>query len=202
MDATNPYGIINDALRRRAKLFDACSDSDFEVQIGRAVSLINIAFHFGTKLLIFGNGGSAAEAQHFATELVCQFQKKRKALPAIALTTDSSILTAQANDYGFDHIFSRQIEALGQKDDVVIGLTTSDAFPHDPHSRNIFNAFRAARKMELRSIGLFSKKTKNLLNMVDVPIQVPSEETALIQEVHLSIIHIISGLIEETITNQ
>ncbi len=148
------------------------------------------------KILIFGNGGSAAEAQHFAAELVCQFEKKRRALAAIALTTDSSILTAQSNDFGFESIFSRQIEALCRPGDVVIGLTTSDAY-EDGHSRNIFNAFEMATAKGAKTIGLFSVKTKNLLNLVDVAILVPSENTALIQEAHLAIIHVLCGEIEK-----
>ena len=150
----------------------------------------------GGKILIFGNGGSAAEAQHFAAELVCQFEKKRRAIPAIALTTDSSILTAQGNDNNFDSVFERQIEALCRPGDVVIGLTTSDVY-HNGHSRNIFNAFGAAQKRGAKRIGLFSVKTKNLLNFVDVAILVPSENTALIQEAHLAIIHMLCGQIEK-----
>ncbi len=152
----------------------------------------------GGKVLIFGNGGSAAEAQHFVAELVCRFEKKRRALPAIALTTDSSILTAQSNDFGFDTVFSRQIEALCLPGDVVIGLTTSDACSNG-HSQNIFNAFGAAQKKGAKRIGLFSIKTKNLVNFVDLAILVPAENTALIQEAHLAIIHMLCGQIEKTL---
>src|SRR3989344_9208583 len=147
------------------------------------------------KILIFGNGGSAAEAQHFAAELVCKFEKKRRALPAIALTTDSSILTAQSNDFGFDSVFSRQIEALCEVGDVVIGLTTSDVYS-DGHSQNILNAFKMAATRKAKTIGFFSFKTRYLVNFVDVAILVPSEDTALIQEVHLALIHILCGRIE------
>src|SRR3989344_241423 len=148
------------------------------------------------KILIFGNGGSAAEAQHFAAELVCKFEKKRRALPAIALTTDSSILTAQSNDFGFDSVFSRQIEALCKPGDVVVGLTTSDVYDNG-HSRNIFEAFEMAKKLGAKRIGLFSTKTKKLINSVDVALLVPVENTALIQEVHLTVIHILCGEIEK-----
>ncbi len=150
------------------------------------------------KILIFGNGGSAAEAQHFAAELVCQFEKKRRALAAIALTTDSSILTAQSNDFGFDSIFSRQIEALCRPGDVVIGLTTSD-IKDDGHSQNILEAFKVAEKKGAKRIGLFSIKTKKLVKLVDVAILVPSENTALIQEAHLAIIHMLCGQIEKSL---
>lgn len=150
------------------------------------------------KVLIFGNGGSAAEAQHFAAELVCQFEKKRRAIPAIALTTDSSILTAQSNDFGFDSVFSRQIDALCCHGDVVIGLTTSDV-RNDGHSRNILNAFEMAQKKGAKRIGLFSTKTKNILHFVDEAILVPAENTAIIQEVHLAIIHMLCGEIERSL---
>src|SRR3989338_971993 len=150
----------------------------------------------GGKILIFGNGGSAAEAQHFAAELVCQFEKRRKAIPAIALTTDSSILTAQSNDFGFDSVFSRQIDALCRSGDVVIGLTTSDVC-QDGHSRNILAAFMMAKEKEARTMGFFSSKTKHLLDMVDVAIIVPNENTALIQEVHQQVVHILCHLIED-----
>lgn len=148
------------------------------------------------KILIFGNGGSAAEAQHFAAELVCQFEKKRRAVPAVALTTDSSILTAQGNDRGFEYIFSRQIEALANEGDVVIGLTTSDVFD-DGHSRNILNAFKAAKKRGAVTVGFFSAKTRALLNLTDIPIIIPCHNTALIQEAHLVIIHMLCGEIEK-----
>lgn len=161
--------------------------------------LVEAIFSNG-KILIFGNGGSAAEAQHFTAELVCQFEKKRRAIPAIALTTDSSILTAQSNDSGFDSVFSRQIEALCRPGDVVIGLTTSDVY-NNGHSRNIFNAFGEAKNKGAKTIGLFSTKTKNLLSvgLVDVAILVPSETTALIQEVHLAIIHMLCSQIEKSL---
>src|SRR3989338_11483353 len=153
----------------------------------------------GGKILIFGNGGSAAEAQHFAAELVCQFEKRRKAIPAIALTTDSSILTAQSNDFGFPSVFARQIEALACQGDVAIGFTTSDVgdLENDHHSWNIRNAFEAAMVKGAKNIGFFSAKTKHLLEMVDVAIIVPNENTALIQEVHQQVVHILCHLLED-----
>lgn len=166
--------------------------------IQAAKGILLKAISAGNKILIFGNGGSAAEAQHFAAELICMFEKKRRALPAIALTTDTSVLTAQSNDFGFDSVFSRQIEALCRPGDVVIGLTTSDAYK-DGHSKNIFNAFEMAKAKKAKTIGLFSIKTKNLINLVNVAILVPSENTALIQEAHLSVIHMLCGQIEKSL---
>ena len=172
-------------------------DDNFQEQIVRAYLAISDAIYADKKILIFGNGGSAAEAQHFAAELVCQFEKKRRALPAIALTTDSSILTAQSNDYNFSSVFRRQIEALCRPGDVVVGLTTSDVYAD--HSRNVLNAFVEAQKRGAKRIGLFSSRTKDLVNFVDVAILVPAENTALIQEVHLAIIHMLCGQIEKSL---
>ena len=130
-----------------------------------AGEILSEAIKRGGKILIFGNGGSAAEAQHFAAELVCMFEKRRKAIPAIALTTDSSILTAQSNDFGFPSVFARQIEALACQGDVAIGFTTSDVgdLENDHHSWNIRNAFEAAMVKGAKNIGFFSAKTKHLL---------------------------------------
>jgi D-sedoheptulose 7-phosphate isomerase len=173
-------------------------DRSLEYGVSKALTVLLKSLANGGKILIFGNGGSAAEAQHFAAELVCQFQKKRIAIPAIALTTDTSILTAQSNDYGFYSVFERQIEALCRPEDVVIGLTTSDVY-NNQHSLNIHNAFAATQKKGAKSIGLFSIKTRNLLStgLVDVAILIPAENTAMIQEAHLAIIHIFCEKIEE-----
>lgn len=191
--------LFTEGLQNRAELYtQLLKNREFIKSFWKARDILLEAISAGGKVLIFGNGGSAAEAQHFAAELVCQFEKKRRAIPAIALTTDSSILTAQSNDFGFDSVFSRQIDALCRSGDVVIGLTTSDA--HDNgHSRNILNAFVEARRKGAKRIGLFSTKTKNLVNFVDVAILVPTENTALIQEVHLAIIHMLCGEIEKSL---
>lgn len=168
--------------------------SDLHVSTHKAAAKMLAALKKGCKILVFGNGGSAAEAQHFAAELVGRFERDRKGLAAIALTTDASILTAQANDAGYDSVFSRQIEALARPGDIVIGMTTSDVV--GGHSANILQAFQAAKKAKAYRIGLFSIKTKKLLGHVDLALQVPETNTALIQEAHLAILHIISGIIE------
>ena len=191
--------LFAEGLQIRAELYaQMVKNSEFIKSIWKTRDTLLEATSTGGKILIFGNGGSAAEAQHFVAELVCRFEKKRRALPAIALTTDSSILTAQSNDFGFDSVFSRQIEALCQPGDVVIGLTTSDVY-NNGHSRNIFNTFGEAQKRGAKRIGLFSVKTKTLLDFVDVAILVPAENTALIQEVHLAIIHVLCGEIERSL---
>jgi phosphoheptose isomerase len=173
---------------------DLSRDEGLHESISVASELIINAFSAGNKLLVFGNGGSAAEAQHFSAELVCKFEKNRRAFPVIALTTDTSILTAYSNDISFNYAFSRQIEAFCKPGDVVLGITTSDF--KENHSRNIFEGFRAAQQKKAIRVGLFSHKTRDLLNFVDVAIQVPGKDTRLIQEAQLSVIHLLCRLIE------
>jgi D-sedoheptulose 7-phosphate isomerase len=143
------------------------------------------------KVLIFGNGGSAAEAQHFAAELVNGLSSRdRTALPAIALTTDTSCLTAIGNDRGFDEVFSRQVEALGGPGDAAIALTTSGRSP------NIIKALRSARAKGLRAIGLTGNEGGDVASLVDYLLDVPSCSTPRIQEAHLFILHFIAGRLE------
>lgn len=143
------------------------------------------------KILIAGNGGSAADAQHFAAELVNTFIKKRKALPAIALTVDSSILTSSANDHNFDIVFARQIEAHGTKGDIFIGISTSG------DSKNILKALKIARRKGLLCICLLGKNGGKAKSLSDLSIIVPSSETPRIQEAHILIIHLICQLIDD-----
>lgn len=190
---------IKDSFQIRAHLYDVLTkDKNFIENFIKACVILVEAINSGGKILIFGNGGSAAEAQHFAAEIVSYFERKRRALPAIALTTDSSILTAVSNDFSFAHVFERQIEALCKSGDVVVGLTTSDVTTTS-HSQNILNAFQAARKKGAKTIGLFSVKTKVLLDFVDVALIVPDENTARIQEAHLALTHMFCGQIENNI---
>lgn len=184
-------GAVDEHLRLAEKLVD----KSFIGELNRATRVILNALAKGYKLLIFGNGGSAAEAQHFAAELVGRFTVERKALPAVALTTDTSFLTAQANDSGYATIFSRQIEALAEPGDIAFGMTTSDF--SGEHSQNIRNAFLAARSRGIKTVGLFSVKTKKLLKLVDFPIIVPHTSTPRIQEIHLFVIHAIAEMIDQ-----
>ncbi len=151
--------------------------------IERAARLILRVLKGKKKVLVCGNGGSAADSQHFAAELVGHYSKDRRALPAVALTTDSSALTSIGNDYGFEEIFSRQVEALGEKGDVLIAISTSGS------SKNVLNAIAAARKKKMHVIVLTGEKGKALQKRVDVAIVVPSKETARIQEVHELVYH-------------
>jgi D-sedoheptulose 7-phosphate isomerase len=147
----------------------------------------------GNKVLLFGNGGSAADAQHIAAELVGRFAFDRPALPALALSVNTSCVTAIGNDYGFKLIFARQIEALGRAGDVALGISTSGNSP------NVLAAVSAAKKMGLHTVALTGCTGGQLRNAVDYCICVPSNETPRIQECHILIGHIISELVEQTI---
>jgi len=161
-----------------------------------AARIVIKAYRAGGKVLLIGNGGSAADAQHLAGELVGRFRMERKALPAIALTTDTSTLTALANDYGYDAVFSRQIEALAGAGDVLIAITTSGA------SANILKAIDTARSEGVAVIALTGEKGKQLADVADLAIMVPSTNTQRIQEVHITIGHIICQLVEEGLFNE
>jgi len=155
-----------------------------------AAALIAQCLRSGGKLLFFGNGGSAADAQHLAAEFVGRFRIERQALPAIALTTDSSILTAVGNDYGFEQIFTRQVQALGRPGDVAIGISTSG------NSANVISAIKQAAQQDLKTIGLAGKDGGSLAKAVDVSIVVASANVARVQECHITIGHILCELAE------
>jgi len=160
-------------------------------EIEDAVSIIINAFKSGHKILLCGNGGSAADCQHMAAEFVGKFKKERKALPAMALSTDTSVITALTNDCGGDVIFSRQVEAHGRKGDVLIAISTSGS------SLNILNAIKAAKAQGLKTIGLTGEKGEKMRKLCDLCITVPSSNTPRIQEAHLAVEHIICGLVEK-----
>lgn len=165
-------------------------------QIARCAELLAAALAAGHKILIAGNGGSAADAQHFAAELVGRFLMERRGLPALALTTDSSILTAVANDYGFEQVFSRQVEALASPGDVVIGISTSG------NSANILAALATARQCGCTTIGLLGRDGGAMAARVDLPLIVGCNETPHIQEMHVTIIHLLCKLIEAQLFDQ
>ena len=155
-----------------------------------AAQLIAECLKDGGKVLLFGNGGSAADAQHLAAELVGRFVLERSPLPGIALTTDSSILTAVGNDYGFDQVFVRQVLALGRPKDVAIGISTSGNSP------NVIKAVQAAAGRGLRTIGLAGRDGGALAKAVEIAITVPSMNTARIQECHIAVGHVLCELVE------
>lgn len=144
----------------------------------------------GNKIFLFGNGGSAADSQHIAAELVSRFRRERKGLPAIALTTDTSILTAIGNDYSFDHVFARQIEALGEPGDVAIGISTSGNSP------NVIKALKTAKQLEMVTIGLTGESGGQLQDCVDFCFRAPTASTPHIQEVHITVAHAICDIVE------
>jgi len=152
---------------------------------------IAVALKGGGKVLVFGNGGSAADAQHFAAELVGRFARDRIALPALALTTDPSIVTAVGNDFGFEAIFRRQVEAHGRPGDVAIGITTSGQSP------NVIEALRLARARGLVTVGLTGRGGGKVAPLVDHLIDVPHHDTARIQEVHAMVVHVLCQIVEE-----
>lgn len=160
-------------------------------KIAEAAQKILDAYKAAGKVLLIGNGGSAADAQHIAAELVGRFRLERPGLPAIALTTNSSVLTAMANDYGYDTVFSRQLEALASDQDVLIAITTSG------NSANILKAVETARDKGIFVIGLTGEDGGKLKDVADLVIMVPSNNTARIQEAHITIGHIICHLVEK-----
>lgn len=166
------------------------SDEDFISCLETVSEVIVKAFNNGGKLLIAGNGGSAGDSQHFAGELIAKFNFVRDALPAIALTVDSSIITAISNDIGYKYIFSRQIEALGRKNDIFFAISTSG------NSENIIEAVKSAKSKNMLVVALTGKSISHLDNICDYILKVPSLSTPVIQESHLMIEHILCSLIE------
>jgi D-sedoheptulose 7-phosphate isomerase len=183
-------------MQRIKNFLNASADLKYQVaetlseKILEATRLIKESLAGGGKLLLMGTGGSAADAQHIAAEMVGRFKKERPAIPAIALTVDTSIVTALGNDYGFDTIFSRQIEALAQKGDVVLGFSTSG------NSENVIRAFKLANELGVVTIGLLGNEGGRAKDHVRLAIVVPSDDTARIQEVHITIGHIICEIVE------
>ena len=177
---------LNESAETKKKMFEACTGD-----ILKAVDAMIKAFNNKKKILLCGNGGSAADAQHIATELVIRMTKPdRPALAAIALTTDTSCLTAAGNDIGFDNVFSRQVEALGSAGDVLIAISTSGK------SENVNRAVKQAKKAGMTVIGFLGKDGGSAKELVDIPIIIPSNDTQRIQEGHITVAHILCGIIE------
>jgi rfaE bifunctional protein nucleotidyltransferase chain/domain len=164
---------------------------DCSADVLAAAAVLVECLRTGHRALFFGNGGSAADAQHLSAELVCRYKKERRGLPAMALTVDSSAITAIANDYGFDHVFARQVQALAQPGDVVFAITTSGTSP------NVTLAIRAARECGAKVIGLTSVRApEEFVRACDVAIRVPSTDVARIQEVHIALGHVLCELVD------
>jgi D-sedoheptulose 7-phosphate isomerase len=178
-------------LRRSQQAVErAAKDKKFIAATAAIADRIARSLNRGGKVMLAGNGGSAADAQHMAAELVGRFVNDRKALAAIALTTDTSALTAIGNDYGFENVFARQIEALGRKGDIFIAISTSG------RSKNVIAALRAAKKLGLVNVGVTRASKTPMHKLCDVVLGAPSDETALIQQLHITAAHAICHLVE------
>lgn len=166
-------------------------EQDLSHLIAEMVTLLVQTFNSGGKLLVMGNGGSAADAQHFVAEIVSRFKMERRGLPAIALSTDTSILTAIGNDYGFDKVFRRQVEALAAPGDLVVGISTSGT------SQNVLQGLTLARETGCRTVGLLGGTGGTIKAVCDLALVVPSSDTPRVQEGHITIIHIVCDLLEK-----
>jgi len=171
------------------------ADSALHSSVEKLAAKITHSFKNGGKLLIFGNGGSAADAQHMAAEFVGRYAKERRALPAIALSVNTSALTAIGNDYGYEHTFARQVEALAAKGDVVIGISTSGNSP------NVVLAINAARARGAFTAALVGAKACKLDGAADIALKAPSDATPRIQEMHILLIHAICEMVENEFSN-
>ena len=182
--------VLTDYLKSFQNDFNVFLKKDFH-DILKVADLIANAFNKGNKLLVCGNGGSASDAQHFAAELIGRFKKDRPSLPAMALNTDTSAITAIANDFSYETVFARQIQGIGNKEDILLAISTSG------NSRNILEAVKAAKKKKLVTIGLTGKNASLVSSKSDYCIFVSSKETSHIQELHIIVLHILCILIEK-----
>jgi D-sedoheptulose 7-phosphate isomerase len=187
---------VSRLLREAADTLRTVSDSAYADSVEQALDLLEKAFREGRTLLAFGNGGSAADAEHLCAELVGRFLLDRRPLPAVSLTTNQALLTAWSNDHRFDDIFARQIEGLGRSGDVAWGISTSGNSP------NVVNALRRAREVGLRTVGLTGSGGGRMAEYCDVLMAVPLRETPRIQEVHLVTFHAICSALEQRLFGQ
>ena len=181
--------IIKNEIKEHIEVINKTLDLQQE-KIKEIVNLILDCYRNKGKVVLFGNGGSAADAQHIAAELVGKYKMERKSLPAIALSTNTSIMSAIGNDYGFDKVFERQVEGMVNQEDVVIGISTSG------NSENVLKGVMTAKKIKAKTIALTGNNGGKLKDMVDILLNIPSENTPRIQEAHIAISHIICGLVE------
>ena len=180
--------ILNRAIDDSTRTLESLKS--LEPQMAKAADLIEQCLRAGNKLLVCGNGGSAADAAHFATELVVRFAKDRRSYPAICLASDGGLLTAAANDYGFDEIFARQVTAFGRPGDVLICLTTSGK------SKNVVRALEEAKARKLKTIAFLGRDGGSTIGMADIDLLVRSDSTARIQEAHQLVLHVLCEVVE------
>jgi D-sedoheptulose 7-phosphate isomerase len=171
----------------------AAEDTEFVAALGSIAAAMAAALKGGGKILLCGNGGSAADAQHIAGELLSRYEFDRAPLAAVALTTDTSVLTAIGNDYGYEQVFERQVQGLGRKGDVLVALSTSGRSP------NILRALDAAKKGGLVTIGFTGAKGGDLASRCDFILRAPSDKTPIIQQIHITAAHVICGLVERSL---
>ena len=183
---------VRDGLRELAALACAVADTRRD-QILAYAELARSTIASGGKLLFCGNGGSAADAQHLAAEYVVRLEKDRRPLPALALTTDTSVLTASANDMGYDRVFARQVESLGRTGDLLVLHSTSG------ESANLIRAAQVATEAGLSTVGVLARRGGSIRSMVDVAVVVPTERVSRAQEIHLAIGHIVCKYVEESL---
>ena len=187
-------GILQDAIRESTETVRSLEK--LEADLGRAADLVEKCLREGNKLLVCGNGGSAADASHFATEFVVRFAKDRRAYPAISLTGDGGLLTAAGNDYGFDEIFARQVAAFGQESDLLICLTTSG------NSKNVMRALEEAKKRKLKTIAFLGRDGGSTIGLADVDLLVRGDSTARIQEAHKLLLHVLCEALESRLAEK
>lgn len=180
---------LKESIRIKQEILDRQVDEILQIAV-----LVERALKRGKKILLCGNGGSAADSQHIAAELIGRFQKERKSFAAIALTTNTSNLTALGNDYGYESVFARQVEGLGQKGDVLIAISTSGNSP------NVIRAVQQAKKGGLKTVSLTGCKGGKLARLTDLSFIAPSNNTARIQEAHISMAHAVCELVEKNLS--
>ncbi|CAN5768382.1 SIS domain-containing protein [soil metagenome] len=182
-DSTSAATLLQRSLQEHLEAIQALVQTRI-IEIERSGEMICAALDQGHKILLCGNGGSAADAQHIAAELVGRYERQRRAWPSLALTTDTSALTALSNDFGYEEVFARQLEALADRGDVLIAISTSGA------SANVIKAAEAARKLSCRTIALTGASGEPLASLCDLAVSVPSQRTSRIQEAHITIGHL------------
>lgn len=187
---------IEDILKDKEILMKSLRDSGYFAVLEEAGKELSSSLKQGNKIVLAGNGGSAADAQHFAGELVGRFLEERKSLPAMSLCVDPSVVTCIANDYGYEEVFARQISGVGNKDDIFIAISTSG------DSENCINAIKAAHEKGMTVIGFLGKDGGKMKELCDYPLIVPSEKTPRIQEIHTLTIHLLCELIERELFHE
>lgn len=180
-------------IEEKKKILDALEASGYLDVVGQVAEEMVTCLKNGNKIILAGNGGSAADAQHFAGEVVGRFMMERKALAAVSLCVDPSVMTCIGNDYGYDAVFERQLQGIGREGDVFIAISTSG------NSKNLINAVSLAKKMNMKSVGFLGKNGGKLKDMCDYALVVPSDSTPRIQEIHTFTVHILCEFIERKI---